>query len=198
MSTTTKYAVMQIGDVIYTQSESFISKGIRHFSTHRGERPSWASHAALSMIPGEISEAVAEGIKINPISSIRGPAVALRVPGLTDQMRTAIANSAISDLGRPYPYAKVFGLHLIDSVLFGGRYVARRFAFSANNYCNAHVAKALRASDHPYAIVPFDLDEATPDDMLDWQVRQGHRVVWHQQGALETLRQIYPEVQIAS
>jgi hypothetical protein len=185
-------------DILFTQSSSVVSRGIRHFTQHKGEKPSWASHCALVIMPDTISEAVAEGIKTNPLSSIRGPAIAFRIPGMTEAHQTAAVNTALRDTGKPYPYAKVFGLHLIDSVFFKGAYRARRWAVTGNNYCSGHIVHALRATGNPYAAMPFDLDENDPDDLMDLFVRRTYPVVWHQHGALETAREIYPDIVVAT
>jgi hypothetical protein len=184
-------------DVVFTTSDSFLSKGIRRFTRHKGERPSWASHTAIVLIPPMISEAVADGIKTNDIASIKGPAIAFRIPGMTERDYSAGINTALNDTGTPYPYVKVLGLKLIDSVFFHGHPRAVRWAVTGRRYCDGHVAKALRATDNPLALVPWDLDEGDPDNFMDWLTRRGYPVVWHQHGALESAREIYPDIVVA-
>jgi hypothetical protein len=162
-------------DVIYTQSTSFVSKGIRKFSG------GWPSHTEMVLVPNDMMGAAAKGVRkasIHTLDNPSGHAVAFRVPGLTERDWARVISDALSDEGEPYPYPKVFVLQFVDAVVFRGRYVTRRFAVSPYNYCNAAVQKWLRKASTSEALFPWDLDQGQPDDMMSEQVRRGHPLVW--------------------
>lgn len=198
--------ILRPGDILHQRSTSFISRNIRRFTEHPGERESFASHTAMvvyadpevpkglrGMPTGiQIIESQAT-IRINPLikgyANASTDAVITRVPGLTDYDRARLQLRAQNLDGMKYPYAKI-GLHALDRLLFHGRYVLRRFAFSGSEYCTALVQRIYHEAG--LTLAPYDLDHIDPDSLLDYEIGAGHPLVWaSSEKALELVNTIY-------
>jgi len=201
--------ILQVGDVFHQRSTSFISRNIRRFTQHPGERESFASHTAMVLYsdtapvlghryeprPLRTGVMIIESqhrTNVNPILSYANDstdAVITRVPGLTPADHAALQLAALEYEGRPYPYGKI-ALHALDRILYSGRYVLRRLAFSGSEYCTALVQAIYQ--DAGLNLAPFDRDDIDPDKLLDYAMRVGHRIVWaSSERALELVQTIY-------
>lgn len=207
-------SILQTGDILHQRSTSFISRQIRRFSTTKGERETFPSHTAM-LLDVELRHPTLRGTgrttvieaqhktNVNPLwdyDNDSSQAIITRVPGLTDAQRRALYLAALEYVGKPYPYAKL-GLHLLDWLLFNGKYVIRRMAFSGSEYCTALVLRIYRDAGIPLA--PYDLDEITPDDLLDYALtlqygtNPNHDIVWvSSEETLELINRIYQKVTV--
>lgn len=189
--------VFRPGDIVYNQSKSIVSRLIRFFTRGRKEEPSWASHAAgvSQVVPDVlICEATAKGVQENPFVSLdkgTGHAVVLRWPGLSRSEQETIVKTWRSQIGWKYSFIDLT-LHFLDSVFFKGKYRFRRLSWWEPSTCAAFVMQGYVEAGRG---TPFAIDEITPDDLLDWQIRQMHQIVWASSpDAIESLRSVYGEI----
>src|SRR5690554_4044596 len=113
--------ILQVGDVFHQRSTSFISRNIRRFTQHPGERESFTSHTAMVLYsdtapvlghryeprPLRTGVMIIESqhrTNVNPILSYANDstdAVITRVPGLTPADHAALQLAALEYEGRP-------------------------------------------------------------------------------------------------
>jgi hypothetical protein len=97
------------GDIILNTTEGFVSETIRYFSNAS------YNHAAIYVGNGEVVEAVGSGVRRIKLTEFLGEndhivrSMVLRNNNLTNPQRDAIANFAISKVGKPYDLVGVAG-----------------------------------------------------------------------------------------
>lgn len=109
-------------DLVFFRGSEFISCAVRIFTRSWGESRSEVNHVGIIAPDGELIESLHTTIK-RPFISDEAFAV-FRLEGITDDQRLAIAQTAMSYVGRRYGYAKILA-HLGDWIL-GDRFVFRR------------------------------------------------------------------------
>ncbi len=109
-------------DLVFFRGSGFLPKAIRIFTRAIGESRSEVNHVGIIAPDGDLIESLHTTIK-RPFNPFEAFAV-YRLEGITDDQRLAIAQTAMSYIGRRYGYAKILA-HLGDWIL-GDRFVFRR------------------------------------------------------------------------
>lgn len=173
------------GDDLFVSGDGFIGRGIRWFSTARGERPAIASHVGKFYSASKTVEALDAGVvfrdwpeRKHDIESddgewcILSPDPALTLPQSTE-MRYHIGNTVGTGYGfLEYPafmldglIAKMFGKrdkrpYRSDPIVF-----RRMFDLSPDRVCSG----AASMPDIRMGILPAWMRYATPDDVWDYK-----------------------------
>jgi len=158
------------GDLIFTHGGGLIGSAIRECEQAPGEPPAYANHVAGFTGPDTVTEALWIVVTHPYAEAMKGtPHQVWRCMALTDEQRQAVAEKALTYVGRDYGWWKL-GLHLGDALLtrMVGRevYAFRRLMFS-DRYpiCSWVWAESYAALGLSFG-VPATL--AQPDDMHDF------------------------------
>ena len=166
------------GDIILFRGGGWISNKILKLSTADGEDESLYSHVGIyiehgSVYTAQFVEAVHPYSRATTLSlgyCEANPSISIaRCINLSDETRRNIATESLKYVGRRYGWLKL-GLHLIDSKIFGDRYVSRRLARSSMPICSWVVTKAYGAYDLNFGVPG---NAAQPDDIGDYCSRSG-------------------------
>lgn len=159
------------GDLIFTHGGGLISAAIREAEQGPGEAPSYANHVAGFTSPDTVTEALwtVQTTLYDKWRADGTPFQVWRCLALTGEQRLAVAQAALSYLGRDYGWWKL-GLHLGDALLskMAGREVyALRRCMSDGRYpiCSWVWAYAYDTLGLRFGVDP---NEAQPDDMHDY------------------------------
>lgn len=165
-------AVLLPCDVFLTKGWGPISRAIRFFTRHVGEKRTMVNHVGIIVEPGSLNSAIAvealTTVKRHPLGRYAkqpSTAVAVYRPiNLTDEEAAAIVAKAESYVGRSYGWPKI-ATHLADWALLGA-YVFRRLT-DDDRYpiCSWVVAHAFAAAGKTFDVEP---GAANPDDIWDF------------------------------
>jgi cell wall-associated NlpC family hydrolase len=131
-------SLLQPGDIIFFQGKSFISRGIRTFSSSK-----W-SHVALFLGNGYVIEATAAGVEKNLVAPLFAHAsrVAVgRIPNLTVENMELMKDKAYSMIGDKYDVWQL----LTFSLYFAFRKIGIIWPFLIGDKAGAVVCSALIA-----------------------------------------------------
>jgi hypothetical protein len=167
-------------DIFLTHGTSWISKAIRFFSTHIGEKRTKVNHVGVVVEPGDIKTCVVvealSKVKEHALWLQYGPKnndkVAIYRPiNLTGEEIKTIVIYAKDQVGRKYGIWKI-AMHLLDWILQGA-YVFRRLTKNGKYpICSWLVAHAFKKADKHFDI---EAGAAQPDDIWDFVTHENNR-----------------------
>ena len=169
----------------FSRSERPYGRLIRFFTRSVGEPETMVNHVfdvtrGGTMYSAEIVEALwhVERHKLYDAYAGTNDQIAIFRPiNLTSEQKQIILQDLLSDEGDSYGYLKI-PLHLIDSVLFNGRVVARKLAKHwKHQECSGKSARAWGKAGLYFGKEPWAAD---PDDMWDFCVSNPdkYELIW--------------------
>lgn len=171
-------AALLPGDILHVRTETtLLAKLILWFT-----RPSWANHTAGVLGIDEQTVTICEAGEKGTVTALidrladseKYEVVCLRWTGVTADQRRIICQSWANGLGIKYPVADLL-LHALDRLLFKGKFICRRLSVWDAKVCTAYIMAGYAEAGLGTV---YQIDEINPDNLLDWQVKQGHPVVW--------------------
>lgn len=163
------------GDLLLVGGIGWLSDTIRKRSTDKNEQLSTYSHVAVVVKDGELLsarfvEAIHPRVAIRSLITGYSNAnpdtlfAVYRPKTLNPTAIDILVKGAYSYVGRRYAWGKI-ALHAIDSVLFGGRRVAKRLGLSRMPICSGLASRVWSLLALNFGVKS---DSAQPDDIADY------------------------------